>query len=134
MIKEQELKDYSQFYKHITSWSAVISTLVFLIISCCCCCKGYRILWFKLWDKWSPKICWKETTEKFCINITNIQGKHPSVKYHAGKTSPTTSIQSLPSLPNVITLTPDKDDEEEIKDSLPIPLRRSLREKNNAFR
>ena len=66
--------------------------------------------------------------------MTNIQGKHPSVKYHAEKPSPITSIQSLPSLPNVITLTPDKDDEKEIKDSLPIPLRRSLREKKNAFR
>ena len=110
----------------------MISTLVFLIV--CCCCKGCRILWFKLWDKWSPKSCWKETTEKFYINITNIQGKHPSVKNHAAKTSLTTSIQSLPSLPNIITLTPDKDDEEEIKDSLPIPLRRSLRDKKNAFR
>ena len=128
MIKEQEIKNYSRFYKHITSWSAVMSTFVFLIVSCCCCCccKGYRILWFKLWDKWSPKSCWKETTEKFCINITNVQGKHPSVKYHAAKTSPTTSLQSLP---NVITLTPDKDDEEEIKESLRIPLRRSLKRK-----
>lgn len=134
MIKEQEVKDYSQYYRHITSWSAVISTLVLLMVSCCCCCcccKGYRILWFRLWDRWSPKTCWKETTEKLCINITNIQGKQPSVRYQAMKTSPTTSITSLP---NVLTLIPDDDEKEEIKESLPVPLRPSLREKNKTFR
>ena len=33
MIKEQEIKNYSRFYKHITSWSAVMSTFVFLIVA-----------------------------------------------------------------------------------------------------
>jgi hypothetical protein len=31
MIQEQEARDYSQYYKHITSWSGVISTIIFLL-------------------------------------------------------------------------------------------------------
>ena len=80
MIKDQETKDYSQLYKHITSLSAIMSTFMFLIISCfscCCSCRGYRTLWFKTLDKWSTKNCLKETSDKLCINIMNVQGKQP---------------------------------------------------------
>ena len=60
----------------------------------------------------------------------NIQGKQLLVKYQTTRVSPKTSI---PSLPNVLTITPD-DDEEEIKGSQPIPLRKSLRKKQHSFR
>jgi hypothetical protein len=32
MIKERDEKDYSQYYKHITSWSVVMSAIMILII------------------------------------------------------------------------------------------------------
>jgi hypothetical protein len=126
IIKEQDEKDYSQYYKHITSWSGVMSTIMVLIIICCCCCKGYRILWFKLWDKWSPKACWKETTERLCINVTNVQGRQPAVRYQTTRTSPTISVRSLPNIP---TVSSNDEEEEEVNEPLSVPLRRSLRNK-----
>jgi hypothetical protein len=59
----------------------------------------------------------------------NVQGKQPLVKYQTTRFSHTISIRSLP---NVLTLTPD-DDEEEIKKSQPISLRKSLRERSNTL-
>ena len=137
MITDREIKDYSQLYKHITSLSAIMSTFKFLIISCfccCCCCSGYRILWFKIWDKWSPKNCLKETSDRLCINIMNVKGKQPLVRYHTTRISPTTSTHSLP---NILTITPDEKDEKDEKEeseSQPTLLRQSLREKQRLFR
>jgi hypothetical protein len=125
MIQEQEAKDYSQYYKHITSWSEVISVIIFFIVSCCCC-KRYRALWFKVWDRWTPKQCWRETTERLCINITNVQEKQPSARYHATKTSPTTSSQHLPNLP---IGAPEDEELEEVHEPSPAPQRRSSRTK-----
>jgi hypothetical protein len=127
MIQEQEARDYSQYYKHIATWSGVMSVIIFFIVSCCCCCcccKWYRALWFKVWDRWTPKQCWKETTERLCINITNVQGKQPSVRYHATKTSPTTSLQHLPNLP---IGAPEDEEPGEVYEPSPAPQRRSSR-------
>jgi hypothetical protein len=116
MIKEQDKKYYSLYYKHIVFWSGLVSVMIVLIISCCCCCcccKGYRILWFKLWDRWSPKACWKETTERLCINITNVQGRQPAVRYQTTTTSPTISVRSLPNVPTTSLRDDDEEEEEE---------------------
>ena len=108
MIKEQKMKDYSQWYIHVTSWSAIVSFIVFIVFSCCCCfccCKSCRTCWFKIWDKWTPKTCWKETSERLCINITNVQGKQPSIRY--GKTTHPSPPPSPPySTREPSTLTP----------------------------
>jgi hypothetical protein len=129
MIDEQKEQDYSQYYRHVTSWSGVMGAMIFLIVSCCCCCcycKGYRLLWFKLWDRWSPKTCWKETTEKLCINITNVHGKKPSVHYQTTQVSPTTSIRSLP---DTLTIFPNDEETKEATEPLQGFPRRSLRKK-----
>jgi hypothetical protein len=102
MIKEQETTDYSKWCTHVTSLSAIVSFIIFIVLSCCCCCccKDCRSCWFKIWDKWTPKTCWKETSERLCINITNVQGKQPA--FHYNKTArlsppPTRSLTSAPS-------------------------------------
>jgi hypothetical protein len=38
MITEQEMEDYSQWYAHVTSWSAIINCVVFIVFACCCWC------------------------------------------------------------------------------------------------
>ena len=73
----------------------------------------------------------KGTSDKLCINIMNVQGKQPLVRYQTTRISPTTSTHSLP---NILTITPDEKDEEDEKESQPTPLRRSLREKQRSFR
>ena len=71
--------------------------MIMVMFVLCCCFKGYRKIWFTLWDKWSPKNFWKETSEKLCMTITNVQGKSP-VHFHPTQGSPATSVRSL-SLP-----------------------------------
>jgi hypothetical protein len=127
IIKEQDEKNYSHYYKHITSWSGVIMIIISVIVSCCCCfccCKSCRNLWFRLWDRRSPKACWKETTDRLCINITNIQGKQPTVRYEATKASPVLSIRSLPNA--LVTSSNEEYDEDE---PISLPVRISLRNK-----
>jgi hypothetical protein len=129
MIDEQKAQDYSQYYRHVTSLSGVMSAIIFLTVSCCCCCcccKKYRVLWFKLWDRWSPKTCWKETTERLCINITNVHGKESSVHYQTTQVSPATSIRSLP---NALTILPNDEERAEVTEPLQGFPRRSLRKK-----
>jgi hypothetical protein len=143
MIKVQKMKDYSHWYAHVTSWSAIVSFIVFVVFSCCCCCcccKSCRSCWFKIWDKWTPKTCWKETSERLCISITNVQGKQPTVRYsRTAHPSPVPS-RSQSSSPCTIrepnALTPIiKDDNEEIQLHPPAAsLRRSLRLNDKSFR
>jgi hypothetical protein len=76
------------------------------------------VFWFKIWDKWTPKTCWKETSEHLCINITNVQGKQPTIRY--GKTAhtsppPSRSQSSSPPYsacePNILTPMIEDDNE-----------------------
>lgn len=124
MIKNQEVKDYYRYYKYVTSWTVMMSTMIFFIVicccCCCCCCRGCRVLWYKLWDKWSPKTCWKRTAERLCINITNVQGRQPLIRYKTLRTSSTTSLKSLPN----VTIMSDDDEQEGIEQPLPISLRK----------
>jgi hypothetical protein len=135
MIKEQEIKDYSKWYAHVTAWSSIVSFIVFTVFSsccCCCCCKGYRLFWFRIWDRWTPTDCWRETGEKLCVNITNVQGRQPAVHYHKPSQSPRPS----PS-PTRLSLTePNVLNDDEVEElHYPVPaLRRSLRSYGKNFR
>jgi hypothetical protein len=59
-----------------------------------------------------------------CINITNIQGKQPTVRYEATKASPVLSIRSLPNA--LVTSSIEEYEEDE---PVSLPVRRSLRNK-----
>jgi hypothetical protein len=143
MIKEQEMKDCSQWYTHITSWSAIVFFFfVFIVLSCyCCCCKNCRSYWFKIWDKWTPKTCWKETNERLCINITNVQGKQPAAHYSETAHSsppPTRSLASSPSYSAfdsyVVTSITEDDNKEMLLQPSTASLRHSLRPNEKGFR
>jgi hypothetical protein len=146
-IKEQEMKDYLQWYKHVTSGRAVVSFIVFIVLSCCCC-KNCRSCWFKIRDKWTPKTCWKETSERLCINITNVQDKQPHViinitnvqgklpTFHYSKTAhssppPTRSLTSSPSYsasdPSMVTSIAEDDNKEMLLRPSTASLRHFLR-------
>jgi hypothetical protein len=70
-----------------------------------------------------------------CINITNVQGRQPAVRYQTTRASPTISFRSLPDIP---TLSKNNEEEEEVNELLtvplnellPVPLKRSLRNKS----
>jgi hypothetical protein len=144
MIKEQKMKDYSQWYTHVISWSTIVSFILLNVFSCrcfCCCCKSCRSCWFKIWDKWTPKTCWKETSERLCINITNVQGKQPTIRY--GKTvhaspPPSRSQSSSPSYsvrePSMLTPMTEDGNEETILQPPAASLRRSLSPNDKNFR
>ena len=102
LIKDQEEKDFSKWYVHATAWGSVVGMIIFIILSCCfcfCCCKRCRNFTFWFWDNCLPRKCWKETTDKFCVNIHNYTA-HEQVVYSKApqqqQNSPTTSIRSLP--------------------------------------
>ena len=94
LIEEQEKKDFSKWYVHISAWGTALTILGFLlsICCCCCCCSCCRNCFFWFWDKWAPSKCWQETTEKMCVNFYNMPG-NSRVIY---KRTPSSEIITLP--------------------------------------
>jgi hypothetical protein len=71
------------------------------------------IVFFWLWEKWTPRDCWHQTQEKCCVNIHNYSGS--KVLYtKANKTSPAVSFKSLTDVENVIMKQPDQSRTEEL--------------------
>jgi hypothetical protein len=68
----------------------------------------------------------QKTTERLCINFINVQGRQPAVRYQTTRTLPTISVRSLPNIP---TVSSNNEEEEEVNEPLPVPFRRSLRNK-----
>jgi hypothetical protein len=123
IIKDQEKKHNEHMYMIATSWGSafgIICMIAICICCSCCCCKCCRNCFFWLWDRWSPRDCWKETQDKCCVSIHNYNG--PRVEYVKTDTSPAISIKSLPELENITTNQPkratDKNLEEEELESI----------------
>jgi hypothetical protein len=111
LIKEQEMKDNQNLYVVATSWGTVLGTLtlISICICCsCCCCKCCRNCFFWLWNKWTPKDCWRQTQEKCCVSIHNYNGARVEYSKTSTTPSPSISVRSLPELGNVVTREPKK--------------------------
>lgn len=129
LIKEQEMKDSQNLYVVATSWGTVLGTLTlfFTCICCsCCCCKCCRNCFFWLWNKWTPKDCWRQTQEKCCVSIHNYNGARVEYSKTSTTPSPAISVHSLPELGNVVIREPKKvvnEDLESDKELEPIAIR-----------
>jgi hypothetical protein len=100
MIRKQEAEYDQGIYRIATSWWTILSTmsLIIIFVLCsCCCCKCCRNCAFWLWDKWSPKDCWRQTKDKCCVNITNYNCPEVSYAKH-DRPSPAISFRSLPEI------------------------------------
>jgi hypothetical protein len=121
LIKEQEVKFDKNFYKMATSWGTtlgLISLIIMGICCSCCCCKCCRNCFFWLWDKFSPRECWKQTQDKCCVSIYNYNGSR--VDYAKTNTSPAIPIKSLPELSSAVTEQPKRvsNDTYQVKEEL----------------
>jgi hypothetical protein len=116
-----------------TTWGMTLGTicLIIIFICCsCCCCKCCRNCFFWLWEKWTPRDCWRQTQEKCCVNIHNYGGSRVTYT-KAGKSSPAISLRSLPDLGNVITVQPSQAQTaefilDEVMESTPIRTRSKM--------
>ena len=95
----------------------MIGVLIICLCCCFCCCHKCRHCIFWLWDLWTPRKCWKGTTDRLCVNIfnstVNTSSKERSVKY-VKRSSDGKSIQPLSSH----TSLPLLDDETELQEEL----------------
>jgi hypothetical protein len=104
LIKEQESKSSQNFYVAATSWGTAFGMICLLIvcICCSCCCKCCRNCFVWMWDRWSPKGCWRQTQDKCCVSIHNYNGTKAIYSQANTSPSPAVSIKSLPEVGNVV--------------------------------
>jgi hypothetical protein len=134
IVKEQEKKRSQNLYMIATTWSSVVGTIgMFILCLCCSCCFANVVAnsFFWLWNKWKPKDCWRETQERFCVNINNYH--NAKVMYTKADVSPAISMKSLPEVGTVVTRQPKPKagDEITVEEVKPIVMRTRSR---NMFR
>jgi hypothetical protein len=102
-----------------------MTCLLFIFIFGGCYCKYCKNGLFWLWDKWTPKDCWRKTQEKCCVSIHNYNGSR--VIYSKTNTSPSPAIstKSLPELGSTVTEQPKRmtNDKIGLEESEPIAIR-----------
>jgi hypothetical protein len=109
LIKEQELKNSLSLFVSVTSWGTVFGVIcLFIVCLCCsfCCCKCCRDCLFWLWDKWTPRDCWRQTQDKCCVSIHNYNGSKVVYSKASASPSPVISTKSLPKLGSLVTEPP----------------------------
>jgi hypothetical protein len=112
--------------------------IVFIAFSCyccCCCCKSCRTCWFKVWDRWTRKLVGRKLVNACVYNITNVQGKQPTIRYdRIPRTSPPPSPSHSVHEPKILTPMIENGNKETQSQPPTMSLRRSLSPNDKNFR